>query len=161
MTPELCSALIVHERALLSDDMDEMWDSYALENFASCVKVDQFGSWPHWRPTGLLRSADLVVSNEEEVLAAVVCWHQAAPDRDDHTLALLQDVQFQLLSLATLQACLGQQRLAFTGSLGVEMSRLARRALKLHTTHDEFLPWRRKAFPYWWADFGCSIRGGT
>eukprot|EP00971_Amphidinium_carterae_P258713 5134681-Amphidinium_carterae.2 len=127
MTPELCSALIVHERAPLSDDLDEMWERYALANFADCVKVDQFGSWPHWRLIGLLKSADLMVSNEEEVLAAVVRWHQAAPDRDDHTLALLQDVQFQLLSLATLQACLGQNR--FTGSLGVEISRLGRKAL--------------------------------
>eukprot|EP00971_Amphidinium_carterae_P265015 5257180-Amphidinium_carterae.1 len=41
------------------------------------------------------------------------------------------------------------------------MDRLTRKALKLHTTHDEFLPQRRKAFPYWWADFGCSIHGGT
>eukprot|EP00971_Amphidinium_carterae_P347527 6489586-Amphidinium_carterae.1 len=93
MTPELCSALIMHEGALLSDDLDEMWESYALENFAECVKVDQFGSWPYWRLTGLLKSADLVVSNEEEVLAAVIRWHQAAPDRDDQTLALLQVVQ--------------------------------------------------------------------
>eukprot|EP00971_Amphidinium_carterae_P344169 6484390-Amphidinium_carterae.1 len=48
MTPELCSALIVHVQALLSDDLDETWENYALENFADCVKVDQFGSWPHW-----------------------------------------------------------------------------------------------------------------
>eukprot|EP00971_Amphidinium_carterae_P156220 3097297-Amphidinium_carterae.2 len=33
---KLCSALIVHERALLSDDLGEMWESYALENFADC-----------------------------------------------------------------------------------------------------------------------------
>jgi len=169
MTPELCSSLIIDCEALLVDDLDEMLERYVLQNFAACVKADQFGSWPLHRMIGLLRSDDLEVSNEEEVLAAVMHWHRTAPGRDDATAALLQMVRFPLLSMATLQALLSRQGLGLTGLPGVVMSRLAAAGMKWHTRapRDTELdialrePRRRRVFPYWWADVGCSIRGAT
>lgn len=218
MTPELCSSLIVDCEVLLVDELDEMLESYVLENFASCVKSDEFSSWPLHRMIGLLRSDDLVVENEEEVLSAVMHWHRSIAGRDDATAALLQMVRFPLLSVASLQALRSTEGL--TGLPGVVVSRLATAAMKFHTgapavraassaaagtacaavgvataaaaasaastppgspplsatpswkaaaitesrrsgSSSKMAPSRRHAFPYWWADFGCSIRGGV
>ncbi|CAJ1430734.1 unnamed protein product [Effrenium voratum] len=174
MTPELCSLLIVDCEVLLVDQLDEMLESYVLENFGACVKTEQFGSWPLHRMIGLLRSDDLVAEHEEEVLAAVMHWHRSGPGRDDATAALLQMVRFALLSASALQS-LGSRE-GLTGLPGVVMSRLAAAALKVHQglpqgdrwerpdTHDEasFMKFvkLRNSYPYWWADFGCSLRGG-
>merc|ERR1719362_1898279 len=115
---------------------------------------------------GLLRSDDLTVENEEEVLSAVLHWHRSAPDRDDATAALLQMVRFPLLSAASLQAL--RSREGLSGLPGVVVSRLAAAAMKCHQGNGrEGLPGSpagtqlRYAFPRWWADFGCSIRGGA
>jgi sugar lactone lactonase YvrE len=166
MTPELCSSLIVDCEVLLVDDLDEMLERYVLKNFADCVKTEQFGSWPLHRMIGLLRSDDLIVENEEEVLSAVLHWHRSAPGRDDATAALLQMVRFPLLSAASLQAL--RSREGLSGLPGVVVSRLAAAAMKCHQgSGREGLPGSptgtqlRHAFPRWWADFGCSIRGGT
>merc|ERR1719330_1984897 len=169
MTPELCSSLIVDCEVLLVDELDEMLERYVLENFAACVKTEQFGSWPLHRMIGLLRSDDLVVENEEEVLSAVMHWHRSTPDRDDATAALLQMVRFPLLSAASLLAL--RSREGLTGLPGVVVSRLAAAAMKSHngSIRDgmsecpcfDRMPKLRNAFPYWWADFGCSIRGGV
>lgn len=170
MTPELCSSLIVDCEVLLVDELDEMLEDYVLEHFVDCVKTEQFGSWPLHRMIGVLRSDDLKVENEEEVLFAVLHWHCSAPGRDDGTAALLQMVRFSLLSAASLQAL--RCREGLTGLPGVVVSRLAAAAMKCHAgppprepregspTTPRLQP-RRKAFAYWWADFGCSIRGGT
>ncbi|CAE7465575.1 KLHL6 [Symbiodinium sp. CCMP2592] len=177
MTPELCSSLIVDCEVLLVDKLDEMLESYVLENFGSCVRTEQFGSWPLHRMIGILRSDDLVAEHEEEVLAAVMHWHRSGPGRDDATAALLQMVRFPLLSVAALQG-LGSRE-GLTGLPGVVMSRLAAAALKVHQgcpqsdcqrwdrpdSHDEQASFMktvklRNAYPYWWADFGCSLRGG-
>jgi len=170
MTPELCSSLIVDCEVLLVDELDEMLERYVLKNFAACVKTEQFGSWPLHRMIGLLRSDDLDVENEEEVLSAVMHWHRSAPGRDDATAALLQMVRFPLLSAASLQAL--RTREGLTGLPGVVVSRLAAAAIKCHSgsvaqdgTSESpcscRMPKLRTAFPYWWADFGCSIRGGA
>lgn len=182
MTPELCSSLIVDCEVLLVDELDEMLERYVLGHFAACVKTEQFGSWPLHRMIGLMRSDDLVVENEEEVLSAVMHWHRSAPGRDDATAALLQMVRFPLLSAASLDALRSREDL--TGLPGVVMSRLASTALKSHNgapkepqhsasgmfggtaglsspSSAAKTPNRRNAFPYWWADFGCSVRGGT
>jgi len=170
MTPELCSSLIVDCEVLL-DELDEMLERYVLENFAACVKTEQFGSWPLHRMIGLLRSDDLLVENEEEVLSAVMHWHRSAPGRDDATAALLQMVRFPLLSVASLQAL--RSREGLTGLPGVVMARLAAAAMKSHTGAAREgppgspsagavrMPQLRHAFTHWWADFGCSVRGGT
>ncbi|CAE7942712.1 unnamed protein product [Symbiodinium sp. KB8] len=177
MTPELCSSLIVDCEVLLVDKLDEMLEGYVLENFGSCVRTEQFGSWPLHRMIGILRSDDLVAEHEEEVLAAVMHWHRSGPGRDDATAALLQMVRFPLLSVAALQG-LGSRE-GLTGLPGVVMSRLAAAALKVHQgcpqsdcqrwdrpdSHDEQASFMktvklRNAYPYWWADFGCSLRGG-
>merc|ERR1719330_1346827 len=169
MTPELCSSLIVDCEVLLVDELDEMLERYVLKNFADCVKTEQFGSWPLHRMIGLLRSDDLTVENEEEVLSAVLHWHRSAPGRDDATAALLQMVRFPLLSAASLLAL--RSREGLTGLPGVVVSRLAAAAMKSHngSIRDgmsecpcfDRMPKLRNAFPYWWADFGCSIRGGV
>lgn len=167
MTPELCSSLIVDCEVLLVDELDEMLERYVLEHFAACVKTEQFGSWPLHRMIGLLRSDDLLVANEEEVLSAVMHWHRSSPGRDDATAALLQMVRFPLLSAASLQALRSKEGL--TGLPGVVVSRLAAAAMKSHIgprdglsdNSPERMPKLRSAFPFWWADFGCSIRGGT
>jgi sugar lactone lactonase YvrE len=190
MTPELCSSLIVDCEVLLVDELDEMLERYVLNNFAACVKTEQFGSWPLHRMIGLLRSDDLVVENEEEVLSAVMHWHRSARGRDDDTAALLQMVRFPLLSMASLQALRSKEGL--TGLPGVVMARLAAAGIKSHQNYNcnafspsdsmcstrstdsasatspstsqqavGRMPSRRTAFPYWWADFGCSIRGGV
>jgi len=176
MTPELCSSLIVDCEVLLVDEFNEMLERYVLENFAECVKTEQFGSWPLHRMIGLLRSDELVVENEEEVLSAVMHWHRSAEGRDDATAALLQMVRFPLLSVASLQAL--RSREGLTGLPGVVMARLAAAAMKCHmgSTGEglpgspsataggaiaERKPQKRNAFTYWWADFGCSIRGGV
>merc|ERR1719330_319256 len=130
MTPELCSSLIVDCEVLLVDELDEMLERYVLENFAACVKTEQFGSWPLHRMIGLLRSDDLVVESEEEVLSAVMHWHRSAPGRDDGTAALLQMVRFPLLSSASLQAL--RSREGLTGLPGVVVARLAAAAMKTH-----------------------------
>eukprot|EP00435_Cladocopium_sp_Y103_P038687 s964_g10.t1 len=174
MTPELCSSLIVDCEVLLVDQLDEMLECYVLENFGACVKTEQFGSWPLHRMIGLLRSDDLVAEHEEEVLAAVMHWHRSGPHRDDATAALLQMVRFPLLSAEALQG-LGSRE-GLTGLPGVVMSRLAAAALKIHQgmqsdlrerpdSHEEasFMKSvkRRNSYPHWWADFGCSLRGGV
>jgi len=169
MTPELCSSLIVDCEVLLVDELDEMLERYVLENFAACVTTEQFGSWPLHRMIGLLRSDDLLVENEEEVLSAVMHWHRSAPGRDDATAALLQMVRFPLLSAVSLQALRSKEGL--TGLPGVVMARLAAAAMKSHvgacrdgareSPAPARMPKLRNSFPYWWADFGCSIRGGT
>lgn len=172
MTPELCSSLIVDCEVLLVDELDEMLERYVLNNFAACVKTEQFGSWPLHRMIGLLRRDDLDVGNEEEVLSAVMHWHRSAPGRDDATAALLQMVRFPLLSVASLQAL--RSREGLTGLPGVVMARLAAAGMKSHLgaapdalgTLGDGLPLARtpklrSAFPFWWADFGCSIRGGV
>jgi len=179
MTPELCSSLIVDCEVLLVDKLDEMLESYVLDNFGACVRTEQFGSWPLHRMIGILRSDDLVAEHEEEVLAAVMHWHRSGPARDDATAALLQMVRFPLLSVAALQG-LGSRE-GLTGLPGVVMSRLggAAAALKVHQgcpqsdcqrwerpdSHDEQASFMktvklRNAYPYWWADFGCSLRRG-
>lgn len=166
MTPDLCSSLIVDCEVLLGDELDDMLERYVLANFAACVKTEQFGSWPLHRMIGLLRSDDLDVENEEEVLSSVMHWHRSAPGRGDATAALLQMVRFPLLSMASLQALRSKEGL--TGLPGVVMARLAAAAQKSHLgapPREESgagrVPNRRTAFPYWWADFGCSIRGGA
>lgn len=174
MTPELCSSLIVDCEVLLVDQLDEMLECYVLENFGACVKTEQFGSWPLHRMIGLLRSDELVAEHEEEVLAAVMHWHRSGPNRDDATAALLQMVRFPLLSAEALQG-LGSRE-GLTGLPGVVMSRLAAAALKIHhgmqsdlrerpDSHEEasFMKSvkRRNSYPHWWADFGCSLRGGV
>lgn len=182
MTPELCSCLIVDCEVLLVDELDDMLERYVLDHFADCVKTEQFGHWPLHRLIGLLRSDDLMVENEEEVLSAVMHWHRSAPGRDDATAALLQMVRFPLLSLVSLQALRSKEGL--TGLPGVVMSRLAAAAIKSHLGVPKEAPDRpetwlaspttcsspsvaqrapklRNGFPYWWADFGCSIRGGV
>ncbi|CAE7600500.1 KLHL20 [Symbiodinium natans] len=178
MTPELCSSLIVDCEVLLVDKLDEMLENYVLENFGSCVRTEQFGSWPLHRMIGILRSDELVAEHEEEVLAAVMHWHRSGPSRDDATAALLQMVRFPLLSVAALQG-LGSRE-GLTGLPGVVMSRLAAAALKVHQgcpqsdcqrwdrpdSHDEQASFMktvklRNAYPHWWADFGCSVRGGV
>lgn len=180
MTPELCSSLIVDCEVLLVDTLDEMLEKYVLDNFADCIKTEQFGSWPLHRMIGLLRSDDLQVQNEEEVLSAVMHWHRSLPGRDDATAALLQMVRFPLLAASSLQAL--RSREGLTGLPGVVVARLAGAAMKSHLGDKGMAiaradsaqepataaavaatqePARRKAFPYWWADFGCSIRGGT
>mmetsp|Transcript_28448 Transcript_28448/g.51715 ORF Transcript_28448/g.51715 Transcript_28448/m.51715 type:complete len:597 (+) Transcript_28448:43-1833(+) len=170
MTPELCSSLIVDCEVLLVDELDEMLERYVLQNFAACVKTEQFGSWPLHRMIGLLRSDELVVENEEEVLSAVMHWHRSLPDRDDATAALLQMVRFPLLSMASLQALRSKEGL--TGLPGVVMARLAAAAMKSHMSSSGTGGAReslvrnksanlRSAFPFWWADFGCSLRGGS
>ncbi|CAK9034705.1 unnamed protein product [Durusdinium trenchii] len=172
MTPELCSSLIVDCEVLLVDQLDEMLERYVLQNFSACVKTEQFGSWPLHRMIGLLRSDDLVAEHEEEVLAAVMHWHRSGPHRDDATAALLQMVRFTLLSAEALQG-LGSRE-GLTGLPGVVMSRLAAAALKVHQgmgdprerpeTPEEASYMKavklRNSYPYWWADFGCSLRGG-
>jgi len=171
MTPDLCSSLIVDCEVLLVDELDEMLEKYVLNNFAACVKTEQFGSWPLHRMIGILRSDELVIENEEEVLSAVMHWHRSEADRDDGTAALLQMVRFPLLSYASLQAL--RSREGLTGLPGVVVSRMATAAMKSHAappkellrtdSRDSPTPRvvaRRDAFPFWWADFGCSIRGG-
>jgi len=165
MTPELCSSLIVDCEVLLVDELDEVLEKYVLENFAACVKTEQFGSWPLHRLIGILRNDELVVDNEEEVLSAVMHWHRSAPGRDDATAALLQMVRFPLLAAASLHEL--RSREGLTGLPGVVVSRLASAAMKSHVgdkhTHvsPRNPPMRRNSFPYWWADFGCSVRGGV
>lgn len=168
MTPELCSCLIVDCEVLLVDRLAEMLECYVLENFAACVKTAKFESWPLHRMISLLQNDDLLVENEEEVLSAVMHWHRCAPGREHATAALLQVVRFPLLSMASLQAL--QRREGLPGLPGVVMTRLATQAMKSHmstpngacranTIHRP--PLRRTAFPCWWADFGCSLKGGT
>eukprot|EP00928_Gymnodinium_smaydae_P036410 TRINITY_DN25458_c0_g1_i1.p1 TRINITY_DN25458_c0_g1~~TRINITY_DN25458_c0_g1_i1.p1 ORF type:complete len:606 (-),score=137.69 TRINITY_DN25458_c0_g1_i1:76-1893(-) len=170
MTPDLCSSLIVECEVLLVDELDEMLERYVLEHFSECVKTEQFGQWPLHRLIGILRNDDLIVWNEEEVLSAVMHWHRSAPGRDDGTAALLQMVRFPLLSVASLQAL--RCREGLTGLPGVVVARMATAALKSHAGPvreicngevPKLKPpglARRNSFPYWWADFGCSVRGG-
>lgn len=100
-----------------------------------------------------------------KVFAAVMRWHHSALGRDDVTAALLNVVRFPLLSVASLRAL--QTNKALTGLLGVVVSRLAAAALASHCGPSmgsicEPPPVRRrKAFPFCWADFGCSIRSGS
>jgi len=115
------------------------------------------------------------------VLAAVMHWHRSEPGRDDATAALLQMVRFPLLSVACLTG-LGSRE-GLTGLPGVVMSRLATAAIKFHqgssscedcgahlglSTSTEVEMARimkplklRNCYPYWWADFGCSVKGGA
>lgn len=92
-------------------------------------------------------------------------WHRSAPGRDDATAALLNVVRFPLLSVATLRALRSIEGL--TGLPGMVVSRLAAAALTSHcgpsraSTCEPPLVRQREAFPFWWADFGCSIRGGS
>ncbi|CAE8593905.1 unnamed protein product [Polarella glacialis] len=174
MTPELCSQLIVDCEVLLVDELDEVLEDYVLEHFSECVKTEEFSSWPLHRMIGLLQSDDLVAENEEEVLSAVLHWHRSKCGRDDATAALLQMVRFPLLSAVALQ---GLRSLP-----GIVVSRLAAAALKFHSAPQLDLgevqregekelklnlaaaarfPKLRNCYPYWWADFGCSIKGGT
>merc|ERR1712232_838057 len=95
------------------------------------------------------------------------------PERDDATAALLQMVRFPLLSMASLQSLRCKEGL--TGLPGVVMARCAAAGIKTHmgstsSSHagsasspvsTPRTPSKRSAYPYWWADFGCSIRGGT
>eukprot|EP00927_Polykrikos_kofoidii_P060372 TRINITY_DN55369_c0_g1_i1.p1 TRINITY_DN55369_c0_g1~~TRINITY_DN55369_c0_g1_i1.p1 ORF type:complete len:586 (+),score=75.33 TRINITY_DN55369_c0_g1_i1:214-1971(+) len=166
MTPELCSSLIVDCEFLLVGELDELLEQYVLKHFTDCVKTEQYGSWPLHRMIGILRSDDLIVHNEEEVLSAVMHWHRSAPGRDEATAALLQMVRFPLLSAVTLQAL--RTREGLTGLPGVVVSRLAVSAMRFHAGPpreekegtSRTLP-RRSGYAFWWVDFGCSIRGGT
>ncbi|CAE8585887.1 unnamed protein product [Polarella glacialis] len=164
---------------LLVDELDEVLEDYVLEHFSECVKTEEFSAWPLHRMIGLLQSDDLVAENEEEVLSAVLHWHRSKCGRDDATAALLQMVRFPLLSAVALQ---GLRSTGLTGLPGIVVSRLAAAALKFHSAPQLDLgevqregekelklnlaaaarfPKLRNCYPYWWADFGCSIKGGT
>lgn len=138
---------------------------YVRKNFAECVKTEGFCSWPLHYMNGLVSSDDLVVQNEEELLAAVLRWHRSAPGRDDMTAALFHVVRFPLLSVASLRALRNCEGLV--GLPGIVASSLAAAALTSHCGPSQGPPCepppvqKRKAFPFWWADFGCATRGGS
>lgn len=165
MTPELCASLVLGSEVLLDGVVGELLNQFALKNFVECSKTEGFGSWPLHRLMGLVSSDDLAAQNEEEVLAAVLRWHRSASGRDEATAALLNVVRFPLLSVASLRALLSSEGL--TGQPGIVISRLAAAALTSHNGRSsestcEPPPIRkRKAYPFWWADVGCSIRGGS
>eukprot|EP00928_Gymnodinium_smaydae_P075396 TRINITY_DN58409_c0_g1_i2.p1 TRINITY_DN58409_c0_g1~~TRINITY_DN58409_c0_g1_i2.p1 ORF type:complete len:359 (+),score=40.61 TRINITY_DN58409_c0_g1_i2:17-1093(+) len=175
MSAELCSSLIVECDLQLSSVLTRLVSAYACEHFAACVATASFTSWPlHWL-TSILQRDDLTARNEEEVLQAVLRWYRGGSDRQEATATLLHLVRFPLLSVSSLSSV----RLipSLTGLAGIQAARLAEDALSVHSAppracrrvcrrkrpaspEPQRQPRPRRGFGRWWADLGCSVKGG-
>eukprot|EP00746_Dinoflagellata_sp_MGD_P007429 gnl/MRDRNA2_/MRDRNA2_114713_c0_seq1.p1 gnl/MRDRNA2_/MRDRNA2_114713_c0~~gnl/MRDRNA2_/MRDRNA2_114713_c0_seq1.p1 ORF type:complete len:247 (+),score=36.02 gnl/MRDRNA2_/MRDRNA2_114713_c0_seq1:93-833(+) len=82
MTESLCSSLLADYSAMQSKhfnlDLRNACKSYAIANFEACSSTDSFKLWPAALLLDLVESG-LMVSQEENVLLAVLSWYAADP----------------------------------------------------------------------------------
>eukprot|EP00927_Polykrikos_kofoidii_P031908 TRINITY_DN27321_c0_g1_i1.p1 TRINITY_DN27321_c0_g1~~TRINITY_DN27321_c0_g1_i1.p1 ORF type:complete len:648 (-),score=99.13 TRINITY_DN27321_c0_g1_i1:303-2246(-) len=180
MNATACAEFLPESKLLGLESLEVACHQYALHHFEECVSTRAFGRWSAPLLLSLMQSDDLVVSSEEAVLCAIWLWHKAVPERGKETALLFSAVRFALLASPTVAAL--NARAQSLGPLGVELQSMLRRSLRrsgtlvggspshtgrhsgascthgLGATGDLCL---RRCFRYYWADFGCSLAGGT
>eukprot|EP00927_Polykrikos_kofoidii_P066757 TRINITY_DN62321_c0_g1_i1.p1 TRINITY_DN62321_c0_g1~~TRINITY_DN62321_c0_g1_i1.p1 ORF type:complete len:709 (-),score=79.73 TRINITY_DN62321_c0_g1_i1:57-2093(-) len=149
--------------------------AHLLSNFAACATATTFVRWPPQVLELVLRSDDLNVTREEDVLAIVGRWCRSTASREGRVIAsVLEAVRWPLLSLATLDAlcdasggpdipqgslrvCVGERctsaRAAHLGG--------AQSCAEATSSQGLAIPKLRKSYVGWWAGQGCSVRGGA
>lgn len=139
--------------------------AYLMANFPAVAQTQQFERWPPGVLEHILRSDDLVVNNEEEVLLLLARWRRLGKARDEAATKLLDSVRWPLLSLQTLDAL--SESNAPQGSFPAAVAERSSVAREVHhgiadaTTFAALVPHPRKAYAGWWAGPGCSIRGAS
>uniref|UniRef100_A0A7S0AJ71 BTB domain-containing protein n=1 Tax=Pyrodinium bahamense TaxID=73915 RepID=A0A7S0AJ71_9DINO len=137
--------------------------AYILSNFVECAKSEPYGRWPAAVLDHILRSDDLVIECEEEVLACLAHWRQAGEGRDKASMAALSAVRWPLLSLPALDALAKDGGGAGAFCKAVAEQSLEARAAHLGPSSDSAIPALRprRSYTGWWAGIGCAARGGT
>ena len=133
--------------------------TFVLNNFSSCASTDPFTRWPQKVLEHLLKSDQLVVTNEEETLLWVARWRGAKAGREDAAVSVLSAIRWPLLSLSTLEALSDSKGFAN----GAFAETVAERCKAAKVAHQglEALPHVRQGFCGWWSGLGCAAKGGV
>eukprot|EP00434_Breviolum_minutum_P037920 symbB.v1.2.033624.t1/scaffold4205.1/size43098/3 len=127
--------------------------TYVLSNFSSCAQTEPFARWPQKVLEHLLKSDQLNVSSEEEVLLWVARWRAAKAGREETAVTILNAIRWPLLSLASLEA-LSDNKVPPSNSFA-ETVAVRCKAAKVAHQGVETLPSIRQGFHGF---FGCSYR---
>jgi len=133
--------------------------TYVLSNFSSCAQTEPFARWPQKVLEHLLKSDQLNVSSEEEVLLWVARWRAAKAGREETAVTILNAIRWPLLSLASLEA-LSDNKVPPSNSFA-ETVAVRCKAAKVAHQGVEPLPSIRQGFHGWWAGIGCAAKGGV
>eukprot|EP00435_Cladocopium_sp_Y103_P031050 s2576_g7.t2 len=126
------------------------------EDFETCSQHPEFGKLSASQLARILRREDLCVSREEAVLKGLLTWHNTSKDGSAFLGILLQNVDFQSISVENLHRL---RRLAVSGQIGEDLHREVDEALRVKERKRPQSPHspKRRCFQHWSPYLGASI----